>query len=99
MDTAIQTMNTANRAILIKLLNTVYYFHKSKDPFTYLPLLDLQIKNGSDLIDKLHIWSGLQKVFIRIESTKLIIFIFFFSSESICLSICVCVCKAVRERV
>lgn len=50
MDTAIRKMNTANRAILIKLFNTVYYVLKSEDPFTSLPrLLDLQIKNGSDL--------------------------------------------------
>ncbi|KAM3850348.1 zinc finger protein 862-like [Diretmus argenteus] len=50
MNRAIRQLNAANYEILVKLLNTAYYVLINEEPFTSLPhLLELQIKNSSDL--------------------------------------------------
>lgn len=50
MDDAIRALNEANRAVILKLFNTVYFILKNEEPFSALPrLLTLQAKNGSDL--------------------------------------------------
>ena len=50
MDVVLQQLNAQNKDILLKLFNTIYYVLKYEEPFVALPkLINLQVKNGSDL--------------------------------------------------